>query len=137
LKGEKLEDFIKGALEKGKGPLNGYKIVRDLDNCVKVGLGGKRRYEIDLCGELKETNGKRKKGKVGLAVEVKNWKDKKIPIGEARRFVQAMATLKKEKRYRQVVAIYVSQSGFTKPAQKYLQENNIKLSKPDEFEKSR
>jgi hypothetical protein len=135
---ETFEEKMKRKILMDKTILKGYKLLGNPDK-IQIGGRGKKKYEIELCGELMEIaqkghpkkndhqaaqNGHSQKAstephKIGLAVGIKNKKGKGS-IADVRKFVSAMKSLAKEKGYARVVGILVFVSGFSGPAEAYL-----------------
>jgi hypothetical protein len=134
IQGGEMEVKVKDAFLSGKIPLNGYQVAGDLTKCI-VGTPGKKEYEIDLVGTL-EATGKNSKGKnskkVWLAVEVKERRSK-ANITEAQKFVAAAKQLKGAQKLDKVVTVFVSKSGFSKPAAEYLKKQGVKMVEENEI----
>jgi hypothetical protein len=137
LRGNTFEYQVKQALLKGKISLENYRIISDI-NSVNISLPGAHSYQIDLVAYLEEKTPKakkaRKKAKIALAVEVKNWKDK-ISSTDAQKFLNAVKELKKIHKLTHIVTMYVSRSGFSKPAAELLQKHKVRLLTLADIEK--
>ena len=128
VKGRKKEGTIRRririAIQKKKGIFSAYKLEGKVQNAYISTSSGKG-CEIDIFAKLK-------KGRKTVAVigEVKERK-KKVNSTDVKKFVNALALAKIEFELKNCIAIYISTSGFTKPAQKLLEQYNIRFSEND------
>jgi hypothetical protein len=133
LQGKHLEEQVREAIKRGRIVLEkGYKLIGDL-NSVNVQQPREKDYQIDIVGYLEKEGKTKKREKVGLAIEVKNW-EKKIYTGPAEHFLKACAQLKKLNKFTRLVTIYISRSGFSKPATKILRKHHVRLMELGDLE---
>ena len=133
LQGKHLEEQVREAIKRGRIVLEkGYKLIGDL-NSVNVQQPKEKDYQIDIVGYLEKEGKTKKREKVGLAIEVKNW-EKKIYTGPAEHFLKACAQLKKLNKFTRLVTIYISRSGFSKPATKILRKHHVRLMELGDLE---
>lgn len=133
MQGRLAELTLAEKIQTGEGWFEGME-VGELNN-INVSLKNGKGYQVDIYGEvginghsakpsLRKGKGGRKPGKAALAVEVKE-RERKVNIPEARKYLEALHTLKSTKKVRHIVAIYISKGGFSGSAAKLLEDNGV------------
>lgn len=101
--------------------------MSDINIKLISGEGG----QIDLFGHLQATDRRKPKN----CYIIGEMKDRKSKVGkkDVEKFLQKIALVKMKYKEDNAISIYISTSGFWKPAQELLEKNNIFYGSSDKF----
>ena len=119
----KVHRKLTKSIKKRLGIFKNYRCLGSLKS-VNVSTTNGRGCQIDIFGEMEDLENNRK---VNLVAEVKNRKAK-VSSTDVEKFIATILLAKQKYGVKDVVAVYVSTSGFSKPAQEMLRCHNISFN---------